>query len=539
MCTLGTFETVLLFIILYLTYFLFLRDRLKHFLRRVFMGRRFHFILHFLNASLLGLSIELSLSHISHDCHFPPLVKFETSAVDSMMNFWVKKQPNASLETYLYPIVWLDIDEKTYEDLGEPLGIPRDYLWRLIELSIINQPRLVIVDFAVDRPIEQQRNKENGETELIGGDKVLADCLAHYSFLAEKYSGPPASPCFDAVKEPLISFPPIILAKGLRILPDTIEERPSLLIENIVAESPVLFWASPTFQKDPIDYSVRHWRLFEHTVRLSDNRTNVLPSIPLLTWAILRQPSLDEVPFETRLFLCKLRDTFSMPRWTQEGSATTCRPSSQSWKLESEKPLQTVNLSRDLTELEQRVPYLVGGTSKEEWLSPTIKTVDGQDKLLFSRRAARELLREPDATGILEANLKELKDSVVIIGASYQDSRDFHITPIGEVSGALWMSNAIEGILEYGQLQAPHRLEKWFWLLTSIFIIALIFVWTHSIRAPILGIAFVILILAPFSIYRFQSGVWLDFTLPILGVLGHRLVEKIEEAFKPQSSRGV
>lgn len=236
-----TFLTVIACSIIYALYLMLLRKRLEHLCGKLFMGYWFRFFTHFISILALGITIEGGLHFASHSCQNSLLTILENTAVDRIMNFWVWREPSDAIKPYLKPIVWIDIDEKTYEDLGEPLAIHRDYLWRLIATGIENQARAIIVDFALDRPVEPQ-----GET-LADGDKRLKDCLSTYSALARGTQQSDNDACFDKQKLPLRSFPPIIIAKGLRHYKNPIEERQSALIENLVENSNVLFWASPTF----------------------------------------------------------------------------------------------------------------------------------------------------------------------------------------------------------------------------------------------------------------------------------------------------
>jgi len=43
----------------------------------------------------------------------------------------------------------------------------------------------------------------------------------------------------------------------------------------------------------------------------------------------------------------------------------------------------------------------------------------------------------------------------MVIGASFAESRDRHLTPLGEMPGTLVLINAIQSLYQHGELTAP------------------------------------------------------------------------------------
>ncbi len=528
-----TFFFIAGFATFYLSYFAFLRKRLNNGIGSLLAqlglgskGTRFGIL--FLNALILGCFIEFLVHEVKDTCHFSPLIRIETAATDWVMKMLVRSEPAPPIKEHLIPIRWIDIDEKTYEQLGEPLSIQRGTLWKLISEAIAAQAAVIVVDFALDRPVE------------IEGDTLLTQCLENYSALATRSVAPNKISCFHSTD--LKSFPKILLAKSLKANQVPMAERPSQLcasracslkddprgLESIVRTSSVLFWASTTFVRDA-DHIARQWRLFEPTkrVRLDDWESNVLPSVPLLTWAILRTPSLDGKPFNVNKFLDELRTHFDIKNAIPSPETCSHGDRSDTWDLKGSGLEQTIHLNLCPKHLEQRVPYLVGNL-EEPWPSPLVPW-GGKSEFLFDRIYARELLPNNNQYNFVESHRDSLKGKIVIIGASYEESRDFHGTPIGRIPGALWMANAIAGIMEFGQLKHPSLIQESVVIIVGLVVVAAWFAGFPSILATVIAGLSVAVILIPVSLYLFSFGTWLDFSLPILGVAGHHFIEQIME----------
>jgi hypothetical protein len=53
------------------------------------------------------------------------------------------------------------------------------------------------------------------------------------------------------------------------------------------------------------------------------------------------------------------------------------------------------------------------------------------------------------------ASADPVRGRVVVIGASFEDSRDLHETPVGTLPGALVMLDAIKSLNQFGPLHGP------------------------------------------------------------------------------------
>ncbi len=447
------------------------------------------FMKHLFSAIIFGLCCDITL-HVGR-AYVPILSKIETAAADSVMNFWVLTQ-DISQKPNLIPFGWVTIDQSTFIEWGEPLTIPRDKIWQLISRAIAASAGLIVVDIQLDRSLHQD------------GDNLLAKCLKIYSEMAQSNNRPTAQSidqCFPDQSSPK-SFPPILFPISLRP-PEVGTElehiRPSDedFLGNVIGKPPLL-WASARVTTDT-DYVLRKWKLF---IRSSDGK--IVPSIPLQTWSYFRNQkrSPDIISLATEL--------------------------NEPYLLHDSTSKKTIRLSLDPSGIEQRMIYPIGDVelgAGGRWCTPRgllrnranfpFVNVEGEERPLLTCISARDLT---GGKGSLYA--KDLRDRIVVIGMTYPESGDFHITPVGNIPGSLWLINAIEALMEYGQLKEESAV---FFNVVLIVIVAMLFAWLMSLWATILSGLIIALSLGLISILQFNSGTWLDFTMPLLGIMGHRL----------------
>ncbi len=98
------------------------------------------------------------------------------------------------------------------------------------------------------------------------------------------------------------------------------------------------------------------------------------------------------------------------------------------------------------------------------------------------------------------ASLDALKNRIVVIGGSYGEGRDLHLTPLGEMPGALIIINAIHTLLEYGEIKPLSAGIKILTYLGLIVLMSFVLArFGYGLGSIILGL-FVLFVLMPFSI---------------------------------------
>ncbi len=442
---------------------------------------------HFLKSLLIGLFIALFLIMLHHK-HIYLVQELEDTAIDWMIALYQGHLPTPT--TPSTPYIFLDIDERTYQAWGEPLYMPRNHLLTLIQFAVNNQAQVVIVDI----DLSQSRLPESD-------DKELQTYLENYSTRC--------SPLSTSSPPPLC--PPIILVRSLRPLLDELgqptpqlEARPSFL-EATVEKSNHVFWATAEFYLEKY-YYIRHWQLWHQNLQ----KPNFLPSIQLLAAKLLKNP--DQPPLD--LLAC-LQDQY---RPSSSDTASTATPPS----CENQSDL---NLSPTQTRLQQRIVYkMPWHLENRPLICPASACPPAQFKSLLEIISAHSIIQatthqQPPEEG-------RIKDSVVLIGGSFADSRDLYATPVGIMPGALIILNSIHSLLQPGEL----NVVGWLNLLVEAILIVVISLF-FIVFGTSLGKMFIYLmvtfgLLFILSLWQFSTGGWLDFAIPPLAVIFHYLYEK-------------
>ena len=107
---------------------------------------------------------------------------------------------------------------------------------------------------------------------------------------------------------------------------------------------------------------------------------------------------------------------------------------------------------------------------------------------------------------------------IVVIGGSYAEGRDVYATSIGDSPGALILLDATHSLLRYGEIR-PISIPKKL-LVEMILIVFMSYVFSRFEKFWSMFVAgcFIYLCLLPLSFLLFKSGVWLDFSIPLIGI---------------------
>jgi len=392
-----------------------------------------------------------------HQSHW--LVRLENSAMDSMMevNKGLVRMSDAGTAGALQ-FTFLDIDDASYRQWGEPYHVPRDKISRLIEFAALSSARLIVLDIDLSR--EGVRPDDDGK---------LAAYLSQYG------------------KE---NEPPLILVRtfysGDAGDGQWVDIRPSFL--DSYEFSAAIHWAQPLFKATLWDGVIRHWHLVKFGCL--KGQLVLVPATQLIAAALLsgseassanRFAELNAIRLEN----CNNRDGISAVASLRKAGEPDAMFGPQA-------------------EFGQRLIYTIPWKSS----APDLTTIPAKLVTETSRRLSDDLVR----------------DRVVIIGASFADSRDIHRTPIGEMPGALIIANAIKSLTTYGQIRSPAAWATWIGKLSIILLAAWAFSRFASLIAVSVAGAVIIAALVPISFYFFKYGLWIDFAIPLFAMVIHRAV---------------
>ncbi len=391
------------------------------------------------------------------------------------------------------PFVILDIDEDTYQAWGEPFFTPRDKLLKLLEFAIKGQPKLIIVDIAIDK----QPHQEEG---LHPDDLALQHYLAQY----EK------THCSESDCPAILLARTFRLPKGMRPFdpktpPYYLAQRPTFL-DQIVMRSPHIYWATTEYEREH-DRLLRRWDLW--TTTCTQNVPDIIPSMPLLTAALL----VEEEEPNTLPSACRLRHHLSY-------FLPNCQQSPKKWTSEAlqHKPTE-FQVSKDLvfdlhpTRLSRRILYTIPWYLSGGETRPSVS--GGRD--LLTIMSANKILKKG-------ASDEPLRDSITILCGSYIEGRDWHATPLGWMPGMLVLVNSIQSLLQYGILHPPSN--WWILLFATILIVLTSFLLIKYGKLwGALYSAFLIIALIPLSFMLFKEGIWLSFACPWLAVQLRQVID--------------
>jgi CHASE2 domain-containing sensor protein len=454
-------------------------------------NQRARFVRQVLTNFVIGMVIAFFLVFLHHRDN-PWLTEFEDAGMDWMM----KIHAGTSVSGNAIPIAWIEIDEHTYRQWGEPLFTPRGKLLQLIEYAAGSDALAIVVDIDLSR--------ESGDSN---DDRALKEYLENYSAR---------------------TGPPLLLARTFR---NPLDESPRACREvrtsfletgGNLRDAENIFWSSTLFTLDK-DRIIRRWRLWEPACT-EDGRPVVVPSIQLLAAAIAT-----EADVEPTAAVAELKGQLSSlsPVRCSNRSSTENAEMCGSVTTESEF-IHTAGLGIDTTpsRIQQRLIYSI------PWQRPSAGQVIHRDsrESLFVRHSAY-----PITEASLDVDRSWLSGRIVIIGSSYADARDSHATPIGEQPGALILANAIHSLLQYGQIEPPATWQKLLIEAFLILIMSLAFAWFNSFWGMLVSGAIIIIILLPASFMLFKYGVWLDFAIPLIAVQLHQMAAEFEEVRKHET----
>lgn len=287
-----------------------------------------------------------------------------------------------------------------------------------------------------------------------------------------------------------VAHPPLILVRtfysgepGDR---QWVDIRPSFLDEFEFPTS--VHWAQPLFKATLWDGVIRHWHLIKFGCL--NGRLVLVPATQLIAAALLSAGDVSSVNRYADLNVVRMENCNNAD---SAANAITFRDAGGRSEIFSPE-----------AELGQRLIYTI------PWKSPAPDLITVPAQLITES--------PHDLSGDL------IRNRVVIIGASFADSRDIHRTPIGEMPGALIIANAIKSLTHYGQVRPPPALSHWVEKLFLILVAAWAFSRLTSLIAVFVAGAIIIGALVPISFYFFKFGLWVDFAIPLLAMVIHRAV---------------
>jgi CHASE2 domain-containing sensor protein len=449
--------------------------------------------------------------HILHPYNIPWLVEQEDAAMDSVMRLF----RNLSIGRHRDAFILVEADQDAYEEWNQPFYFDRTRVAGLINAVALGKPRMIIVD-----------------VDLSTGDKDAVTC-------DDKDGRENPEPCYaestKALKSTIREYgaenPPLILVRTLAPLSQEdpgsglLPQRRSFLDDEV--------WASPHFQRDS-DYRIRRWHLWMPTC--TDGVVSVLPSVQLLAQRLLADvPGTYKQKYES--LIDKQLTPIAAEKFASE--VNRCSRRDETVPFDAVDSIKTtveiaggymIDLEAEnlvLQRLIYRIPY-----DPEEFARPRID-IDGRSVPVFDSVSARHFFNGADLDLQERVDSKFFEDRIVIIGGTFQETRDWHITPAGEMPGAMVIVNAIDSLGNHGQLHSPGVLTKILLAILSVLFISIFFAYFESLFAKVVVLVLVMVVAQPIAYKLFPTGVWLNVALPAMVMGLTELVLDIRELRNP------
>jgi CHASE2 domain-containing sensor protein len=391
----------------------------------------------------------------------------ETSRLRDMEDFAVDWMNRMQVDTeWLNPpdtrgYVLLDMDERSFEAWGEPFHVPRDHLARMIHYAADGGALAVVVDVELNRPGTDP-----------AADRVLLDLISRY---------PHGAPDLILLRTTSSS------SKGRS---KALQWRRTIVDQLQLSEA--VHFAHSRYVKDDSDLRLRRWRLAEYGC-LNGNPV-VLPSVQLVLDVLLRTGREGWKGVQARLEAMGVDD---------------CSDNADRVGIRTEPKMlryadRLIRLSTH--GIDQRVVYSFSDSAP-----------GGKAPFGLERISAVQLLKH-----LPDASFDPVRDRIVVIGASYEDSRDLHETPVGRMPGALIVLNAVKSLNQLGQLEGPPTRVVLLIEVVLILVMAFLFSRFETGWAAMFTGTLIIVLLVPISFWWFRYGVWVDLAAPLLAMQLHQ-----------------
>ncbi len=373
-----------------------------------------------------------------------------------------------------YEFVWLNIDEKTHSPGWEESGLnlkkpeskwsnslftPRDRLLELIQFSVEHQAKIVIVD------INLTHKTGVGGNTLSDGDRKLYNYFKTY----------PDKP----------GQTPIVLAATIDEDQEKkcLKKRSSFLDDTITGN---IYWGTPTFYEET-DRMIRRLKLWEKLTCEGED-SQAFPSIPFLTDALIKNRDLRR--FTETDFHAKYSR-----KWDIDGVFRRIIYR-MPWELKKSEAYPRIQLNGKMSEL--------------------LKVISVRDLYASEGNIKNTIEFDGKTSNVMEGNLKNI---IVMIGATYKDTNDSYETPLGRMPGALVIINAINSLFFDEKIPSLHIWQKLGLLTLLLFLMSVFFTRFDSFLGMVVSYIVILLILVPAILISFRACVLFDFGIP-LGMVG-------------------
>ena len=148
--------------------------------------------------------------------------------------------------------------------------------------------------------------------------------------------------------------------------------------------------------------------------------------------------------------------------------------------------------------------------------------------------------------GVAPPENNPFRGKIVLIGATFRESRDFFLTPKGLMSGVEVQANIVNSLITRSDIRGINWIAGFMIQLSLTLLAGIIFIFFRPLKAAVLNIAFILLFFVPLSYLAYSKGnYWIDFVIPVTAVALTSIANdyferrKIKESFSQYVSNEV
>lgn len=124
-------------------------------------------------------------------------------------------------------------------------------------------------------------------------------------------------------------------------------------------------------------------------------------------------------------------------------------------------------------------------------------------------------------SGVRPESDNPFRGKIVLVGATFQESRDFYPTPVGVLAGLEIQANMVHTLLSRRALLPPHWLLNLSLLVGACLLVSVFSLWLRPLWLALASLGLVTAFAAVSYEAYTQGGYWLDFVAPLVGMIAY------------------
>lgn len=130
-------------------------------------------------------------------------------------------------------------------------------------------------------------------------------------------------------------------------------------------------------------------------------------------------------------------------------------------------------------------------------------------------------------SGVVPGADNPFSGKIVLVGATFAESRDLHPTPVGLMTGVEIQAHMIHTLLARRVLRPPHWAANLALLVGVCLVVSLLSLWLRPLWLTLAGLALVaVFVVGSYEAYV-RGGYWLDFVAPLMAMIAYLQASRV------------